>query len=262
MLNDTEKARGEYYFDKAERETHSSSNRHFHSSFEIYYLKAGRCNYFINDRSYEIKAGELVLIPEGAIHKTNYPMREPHTRYLINCTRDFIPPSLLSLTEKIIRIEEKSGIVSRAEDIFNRIEEEYEREDEFRTDALRALTHELLFFIVRNMSSAESEASSKDFASRAAEYLEEHFHEDITLSSVARVFAVSPEHLSRRFKEKTGLGFSQYLNLLRLRAAEYMLKNEPGRSILEISYACGFNDSNYFSNKFKKAYGYPPSRAR
>ena len=37
-----------------------------------------------------------------------------------------------------------------------------------------------------------------------------------------------------------------------------MLKNEPGKSVNEVAFACGFNDSNYFSYKFTKAYGVPP----
>ena len=41
---------------------------------------------------------------------------------------------------------------------------------------------------------------------------------------------------------------------------EYMLKNEPGRSVNGVAFACGFNDSNYFSYKFKKAYGKSPKK--
>ena len=41
-----------------------------------------------------------------------------------------------------------------------------------------------------------------------------------------------------------------------------MLKNEPSRAVTEVAYACGFNDSNYFSYKFKKAYGITPSEVR
>ena len=84
----------------------------------------------------------------------------------------------------------------------------------------------------------------------------------ISLSEMAESFSVSAEHLSRMFKKETGFGFNEYVTLVRLQRAESMLKNENGKSISEIAYACGFNDSNYFSDKFKKAYGVVPSEIR
>lgn len=50
-------------------------------------------------------------------------------------------------------------------------------------------------------------------------------------------------------KKETGFGFSEYLNLLRLQYAETLLQQSDK---LSISEQCGFNDSNYFSVKFKK----------
>ena len=70
--------------------------------------------------------------------------------------------------------------------------------------------------------------------------------------------AVSSEHLSRIFKKEIGVGFNEYINSLRLRQAEFMLRNEDGKSVSEVAFACGFNDSNYFSYRFKKAYGVSP----
>ena len=76
------------------------------------------------------------------------------------------------------------------------------------------------------------------------------------------MLSVSEEHLSRTFKKEITFGFSEYITLIRLQKAENMLKNEPSRAITEVAYACGFNDSNYFSYKFKKAYGITPTQAR
>ena len=41
-----------------------------------------------------------------------------------------------------------------------------------------------------------------------------------------------------------------------------MLRNEPGRAVCEVAYACGFNDGNYFSYKFKEMYGVSPTRIK
>ena len=43
--------------------------------------------------------------------------------------------------------------------------------------------------------------------------------------------------------------------------AEILLKQNK-YTISEIAYMCGFNDSNYFSYKFKEHYGISPSKIR
>jgi len=84
----------------------------------------------------------------------------------------------------------------------------------------------------------------------------------MTLTDMAKYLSVSPEHLSRTFKKETGFGFNEYVNLVRLQKAYVMLKHENGKSVSEVAYSCGFNDSNYFSVIFKKMYGEKPSDVR
>ena len=68
-------------------------SHHYHDLFEIYYMASGKCNYFIDDKSYEVLEGDVVLIPEGVIHKTNYGGEE-HGRILIECSLFLPAPSL------------------------------------------------------------------------------------------------------------------------------------------------------------------------
>ena len=82
----------------------------------------------------------------------------------------------------------------------------------------------------------------------------------LTLSGLAKRFSVSFEHFSRMFKKETGLGFSKYLNSLRLQYAEQLLKSSEKYSITEVAQICGFDDSNYFSKKFKEVYGISPKK--
>ena len=79
---------------------------------------------------------------------------------------------------------------------------------------------------------------------------------------MAEMFSVCPEHFSREFKKETGFGFCEYLNLLRLKKAEQLLKQNDKIRVSEVSEMVGFNDSNYFSLKFKKMYGTSPKNIR
>ena len=114
--------------------------------------------------------------------------------------------------------------------------------------------------IIRQNLKIEQDRNS--IVNTAVKYIQENYTSTIRLADLAKMLSVSEEHLSRLFKKEITFGFSEYVTLIRLQKAEHMLKNEPSRAITEVAYACGFNDSNYFSYKFKKAYGITPSQLR
>lgn len=249
-----------FYFHAAVDKQSTQTTQHYHNSFEIYYLKDGHCNYFIDNRSYDARVGDIVLIPKGVIHRTNYDLTATHTRMLINCSEDYIPRSVLPLIPSMIYLYRNPDITAEAEKLLYRIAEEYERDDAFREDALRCLTYELFFLLARNMNHRTEADTGTLFIEETVKFIQKNYMGEINLSDMAKIHSVSPEHLSRTFKRETGFGFSEYVTLVRLQRAEYLLKNEPGKSICEVAYAAGFNDSNYFSDKFKRFYGVSPSR--
>lgn len=250
---------GDYYFQQASKLKGNKSSSHYHGVLEIYYMKSGRCNYFIDDKSYSVSAGDLVFIPSGIIHKTTYD-GEFHDRWLINCSEFFIPDSVKDKLQNLPHIYRKSKVTLECERVMQKIAKEYKKSDEFSIDALRGLTFELIFLLVRNAENESETPSGSAFIENAVKFIQENYQSEVTLSGVAKMLAVSPEHLSRTFKKQTGFGFSEYLTLYRLQKAEYMLKNEPGRSVNGVAFSCGFNDSNYFSYKFKSAYGVSPMK--
>ncbi len=249
------------YFHKAVREIGSCGTRHYHSTFEVYYMKEGSCNYFIDNKSYEVHGGDVILIPEGVIHKTIYG-KEMHTRWLINVTADMIPKGVIPLIPSMIYLYRNPAIIPELERIYNKIGEEYESSNIFKDELLGCLVHELFYLFARNYDNRERVETGNIFVEQTVKYIQKNYMNEITLSGMARMRSVSPEHLSRTFRKETGFRFSEYLTLVRLQHAEYMLKNEPGKSVSDVAYACGFNDSNYFSDKFKKTYGIAPSKVK
>ena len=45
--------------------------RHFHDTYELYYLLEGQRYYFIDRQTYLVKAGDVVMIKPNQIHKTS-----------------------------------------------------------------------------------------------------------------------------------------------------------------------------------------------
>ncbi len=250
-----------YYFSKAIDRRYSESTQHYHPHFEIYYMKDGSCRYFIDDRSFDVEAGDVIFIPKGIIHRTNYTTAS-HSRLLINFTDEYIPENVLENLLESRYLYRSREITKHIEELFNKIEREYTHPDKYTKDLLRCHTAEMLFLIVRNPGTVEEATTGNELIDSIVKYIKQNYMSDIKLSSVAKMKSVSPEHLSRTFKSCTGLGFNEYVTLLRLKKAEEMIKTEPDKTISDIAYESGFNDGNYFSYKFKKMYGISPIKAR
>ena len=250
-----------FYYSKAIDRKYSESTQHYHPHYEIYYMKEGSCRYFIDDRSFDVEAGDLIFIPKGIIHRTNYTTGH-HSRLLINFTEDYSPadvPEKLSESRYLYRSRE---IARNIEDLFLKVEHEYAHPDEYTISLLKCHTAEMFYLILRYPGNLEEATTGNELVDNIVRYIKQNYMSEIKLSSVAKMKSVSPEHLSRTFKNCTGFGFNEYVTLLRLRKAEELLKTEPNMTISEIAYECGFNDGNYFSYKFKKMYGISPLKVR
>jgi len=92
----------------------------------------------------------------------------------------------------------------------------------------------------------------------AKDYIKENFSKAITLEDVAREIHVSPQYLSKLFKEETGENFIEYLTGIRIRNAKSLLEADD-LSVKEICYSIGYSDPNYFSRIFKKIVGITPT---
>ena len=250
-----------YYYNKAIDRKYSESTQHYHPHYEIYYMKEGRCRYFIDDRSYDVEAGDIVFIPKGCIHRAHY-FGQIHSRLLINCTEDYIPDVICEHLSESRYVYRSREIAKHVEKLFLQIEYEYTHPDEFTKASLMCFTSQIFFLMLRHPGNHEEAATGNDLVDSVVKYIRQNFTNDIKLSAVAKMKSVSVEHLSRTFKLCTGFGFNEYVTLLRLRHAEEMIKSNPEMTISEIAYECGFNDGNYFSYKFKKMYGIPPIKAR
>lgn len=248
-----------FYYHRTENKICSNSTLHFHSGFELYYMKEGKCHYVINDNSFDIVSGDIILIPSGTVHGTNYGSK-PCTRLLINFPESFICPDILAAIKSMGYLYRNAETIPAINELFYLIEQEYIKNDILSSSALRAYTEGILMIMIRKSRKVDDRRNS--IVDAAVRYIQENYTSTIRLSDVAKMLSVSEEHLSRLFKKEITFGFSEYITLIRLQKAEHMLKNEPSRAVTEVAYACGFNDSNYFSYKFKKAYGLTPSEVR
>lgn len=92
-------------------------------------------------------------------------------------------------------------------------------------------------------------------------YMKEHLQEKITLGEIAQYCYLSTYHFSHLFKKEVGMSFVDFLNKLRIEKAVHFLETTD-LPIKLIAARTGFQDTNYFSRKFKMVTNLSPTEYR
>ena len=86
-----------------------------------------------------------------------------------------------------------------------------------------------------------------------------HPEKPFRLEAMAKSAAMSERSFARHFKEATGFSPMDYVIRRRVYLATRMLETSlPKPNITGVAFACGFNDSNYFTRQFRRITGKPP----
>jgi two-component system response regulator YesN len=93
------------------------------------------------------------------------------------------------------------------------------------------------------------------------DYIERHYHEDISLQHIADRFFLSREYISRKFKQELDENISDFITRIRIGKAKQLL-GSPGLRIADIAEMIGYHDEKYFSKVFKKNVGLSPTDYR
>lgn len=252
--------------------THVKQSPHVHPYYEIFYLINGDCTFFIGHNIYKLDRGDLVIVPAGEMHKSTYPEQGYSERFVVSFRENnlgWIEEILgheiveQSLTKGVISIPEKRR--DYVEALMKKMLFESDGQDILSPAFIRTGLIELLLFIIRCQRYEQNVIKEIDVDNQLmqeiATYIYDHYDKRISLDDMAKRFHISRSYLSKKFKLITGFGFKEYLINVRIkRACELLL--ETNKSITDIAFECGFNDSNYFGDAFRHVKGVSPNKYR
>ena len=246
-----------------EIKTHRMKNVHVHPWHELYYLEKGSTRYLIGDEIYHVEEGNLAFIPKGHYHMTDNGDCEHVERSLLSFGDDLFDSDTQVILDSLMSqrlISIPIGRIEALDDLFAGIERSLSLDGAIGEATRKIHALSILSFVCRHKREMVPSVREADrIVHEVSGYISANYSEDLSLSSLSHRFSVSESHLSRKFKDVSGMGLNEYITLVRVMNAERLLR-EGTHTITEVATLSGFNDSNYFSTVFKRIKGTTPLR--
>ena len=131
-------------------------------------------------------------------------------------------------------------------------------EDHYRFCAIGAL-YTLFYkidFALRTKETAQP-LPEESISAKIAAFIEQNFYLSIDMDTICQHVSYSRSYISRLFKSDIGMTVSEYIQHVRIRNAQALLR-ETTLSVQEVSYSVGVDDPLYFSKMFRKIAGMSP----
>lgn len=267
----------DFYIDEKIREPDfEMGSFHIHHKYELYYQVAGSRRYFIEDAAYVVNAGNLVLIGENQIHKTGPLGDGPTTRVVCNFSQVY----LKEISEAFPQLDFFSFLddgqthllttlsVKQQNQVYTMLKKMLSIQgDSPRSQAARKLQLATLLLQMQDLCEAqrmlggESGRITNRIVNQVQGYVTEHYSEKLTLTGIAGRFYISPYYLSRLFKKTINLSLIEYINGVRIKAAQQLIETTT-KSIASVAEETGFTTSAHFRRVFKEATGFSPQQYR
>ncbi|MBG0964918.1 AraC family transcriptional regulator [Bacillus sp. SRB1LM] len=232
------------------------------NSYIIHVVLDGKGMYYVKDKKYSLKKGNIFLIRPGESTFYRADAEEPWVYAWLSFSGKVAEEIIYYSSFKEDNYSVASTNIQQYLDIIlecmncshGTLEHEL---------TLNELTYRFLRLLLTDGVEFSKGVKQKfsQLAIEAMTYIGEHYVEEITVSGVANHLAVNRSHLSRVFQNQFGMSMKDWILRVRMNHATYLL-SMTNESVENISYQVGFRSLVVFSRIFKKVTGETPTHYR
>jgi AraC-like DNA-binding protein len=254
---------------------------HWHNYLEISYVKQGMGRYYIENKTYDMQKGDIIVINNIEPHY----MEVLPPRKMIQPVVMFDPKLVWSNETQMFdyqylnpffdrssnfsnRIDSRSDIGRKIFQLLTEIEDEYTLKPVGYKLMIKAKILHIITYLIRHFQDSDKQLqyiSCKEQKLKKLEpvlaYINLNYSNKISLEELSSKAFMSPNYFCSFFKDSTGFSPIEYINKVRISKVIQLLKS-GNKGIYEISLECGFTNLANFNKMFKRFTGMPPSKVR
>ena len=245
---------------------------HHHDFYEIYLFLNGSVEYSIESRIYRLLPGDILLIGPMELHQPRIAKDHgPYERMVLWLDKRYLEQlstPQTSLTRcfdasapghtNLLRLAPTPR--QHVTDLMERLVAETNSADYGSDLASIGCLIQLLVELNRQAANSaqhhELTDKSGPIVTNVLNYINDHYHEELSLDMLASRFFVNKYHLSHEFNRLVGTSIYRYVIQKRLVIAKQMLSD--GLPPTDVYQHCGFGDYSNFYRAFKAEYGISP----
>ncbi len=238
------------------KNTNYSYPKHSHNAYSIGTIETGMAiNYCWGEKQYFGQNSLVLFNPE-----------EVHTGYSADANSSY---RMLYIDEKTFAkfLEEKQALPSFEKKLIyspkwaKRIKQLHKS---FELTDSSLFYEESIFLTIQELRREfakhplEPKKSEHVAVKTVKDFLEENYHQGISIDELAKLTNLNRAYLMRIFRKETALPIYSYLLQIRIKHAKNMLIN--GQDASNIALDLGFSDQSHFIRSFKRITGSTPGR--
>ena len=244
---------------------------HDHSAIEILLTLEGMVTYTIEDKVYQVRKGEILIMPQDTAHSLT--MEEGSSRYLYLFEPDAIMTmrdikSMAIYFNKPFHLRDGSDAHVRIRELLLRAKDLYEKRELMWNTAcyscilrVYATLGQRYLSGIRPRTADNMRNMDSEVINAVMTYINNHYREELSLENVAGFAGFSRYYFSRSFKKQTGYSFKDYLCQKRLQVAMDLLIR-TNRSMRDVAIESGFGSVATFNRVFREKKGCTPTQYR
>ena len=239
---------------------HHRMTRQQNTNYLLIYCTAGQGQLKTNDAQWDIKAGDIISLPEGLAHSYHADAQHPWTIYWAHyagtLAREY--SQRIGNGEAFAQIGLQPRLIADFEALFSL------RRAGYATDAYihsACQLKQMLSFIAYTAQRQQAQHRQSIDLNKVEALMHLHLCGNLNLQALADDTQLSKYHFTRKFKQLTGHSPIQHFIHLKMQHACRLLDASP-HSIKQISLETGYKDAYYFSRLFKRVIGLSPSEYR